>query len=192
MKQDRAGDTGGDVDAHVTAWNDTYARHDRGVWCYRWGEPVPGAVDLTLRDVWHHRLPATDPPEPATPADEEAAHWAVRCGLQAPVPVPGRDGAPLLLVGMTAPELDVMLLLTVADIADVAGVSKATVDSYRYRGTLPAPQVVKGRTPLWTRPVIRHWLEHRPGSGWRSDIYGPPQPFSVDGHRPQGPPRVPG
>lgn len=52
-----------------------------------------------------------------------------------------------------------------------ASVSKATIDSYRHRGSLPTPQVVRGRTPLWARPIISHWLATRPGPGWRSDLY---------------------
>jgi predicted DNA-binding transcriptional regulator AlpA len=77
-----------------------------------------------------------------------------------------------LIVGMQAPELHILTMLTVGDIAEVAGVSKATIDSYRYRGVLPEPQATSGRTPLWARPIIRHWLATRSGPGWRSDLYG--------------------
>jgi hypothetical protein len=77
-----------------------------------------------------------------------------------------------LVVGMLAPELHVMTMLTVADIGQLAGVSKASIDSYRYRGYLPEPQATRGRPPLWARPIVRRWLQTRPGCGWRSDLYG--------------------
>ena len=76
-----------------------------------------------------------------------------------------------LIIAMSAPELHPMTMLTVADIADAAGVSKSTIDSYRYRGYLPEPQVTRSRTPLWARPIVHRWLEDRPGAGWRSDVY---------------------
>jgi len=82
------------------------------------------------------------------------------------------DGALDRVVGLDAPELHVRAMLTIADIADVTGVAPDTIAAYRYRGYLPEPQAVIGRTPVWSRPIIRHWLETRPGNGWRTDIYG--------------------
>lgn len=73
---------------------------------------------------------------------------------------------------MQAPELHVRAMLTIADIAEMIDVAPDTVAAYRYRGYLPEPQAVIGRTPVWSRPVIRHWLRTRPGNGWRTDIYG--------------------
>jgi hypothetical protein len=152
-----------------TCCNDTYRRDESGTWCYSWGEPVPGAADLTLASALTLRGPgAAD-----GPLSEDDLEWATSlCGVDAPLAVPARGGGTLLIVGMTAPELNVLTMLTVADIAEMAGVSKATVDSYRYRGYLPEPQVVKGRTPLWSRPVVARWAKHRPGPGWRTDVHG--------------------
>jgi predicted DNA-binding transcriptional regulator AlpA len=76
-----------------------------------------------------------------------------------------------LIVGMTAPELHALTMLTVTDIAKLANVSKSTIDSYRYRGYLPQPQMTRSRTPLWARPIVNHWLHGRPGSGWRTDVH---------------------
>ena len=114
----------------------TYHRDDTGVWRYAWNEPVPGARDLTLADL----LPIS----------------AASAGSASSVP-----GSPDLVIGMLAPELDINLMLTVQQVAERAHVSKATIDSYRYRGLLPEPQMTVGRTPLWARPVIERWVARR-------------------------------
>jgi hypothetical protein len=150
--------------------NDTYTRDEHGVWRYPWGAPVPGAEDLTLGIA--RRLGLVEVGIGARPAAEaenpsDGRRLAIRPGTVAET-----DGPPDLVVGMLAPELSAGLMLTVADIAEAANVTKATIDSYRYRGYLPAPQVVLARTPLWSRPIIRHWLAGRPGCGWRTDVYG--------------------
>ena len=158
------------------SWCDgTYVRGTDGRWRYRWGEPVPGAVDLTAGDVAALRIDDGHGTGSARsrPGLEECLDilGVGEATVLAGQPVPAEDD-PERVVAMLAPELNALLMLTVGDIAQLADVSKATVDSYRYRGYLPRPQVVKSRTPLWSRPVVRHWLEHRPGSGWRTDVYG--------------------
>lgn len=161
------------------ACNDTYVRDAQGVWRYPWGAPVPGARDLTLSELF-----VTDP-EAST---HELASRVRQLTLDEerwlsgePVPLdrllllrrgskPPHAGD--LILGIQAPELYLQAMMTVNDIAVDASVSKATIDSYRYRGYLPEPQVVCGRTPLWARPIVHHWLARRPGCGWRSDVYG--------------------
>ncbi len=150
--------------------NDTYHRGDDGVWRYSWGDAVPGAEDLTIAGALATRFERDGQRQALT--SEELAWATSLCGVDAPRMVNLPGGGRQLIVGMTAPELNVVLLLTVADIAELAKVSKATIDSYRYRGYLPEPQVTKGRTPMWTRPVVRRWLGSRPGAGWRTDVYG--------------------
>ena len=165
---------------HTTSCcNDSYRRDPDGLWRYTWGEPVPGASDLTLRDALRDRHPERyHDDRPLAPATPEDLAWAQElCGIDEPVEVRCPDGGRDLVIGLRAPELAVSVMLTVADIAEVAGVSKATVDSYRYRGYLPEPQFVKGRTPLWSRPIVHHWLANRPGSGWRTDVYGTREEF---------------
>jgi hypothetical protein len=163
----------------VTCCNGTYERREDGSWWYPWGERVPGAADLTVPQV----LGVVDPAAletrdgvaetRRTAAAEEVARVTARFGLERPVLIEEPEtGHQRLVVGVTAPELHAAMMLTVADVAELAAVSKATIDSYRYRGYLPQPQVVRGRTPLWARPVIRHWSTHRPGAGWRTDVYG--------------------
>ncbi len=146
--------------------NDTYERDEFGVWRYPWGDPVPGARDLTLAD-----LLAIHTSDAAATRELGRAELEWLAGERddiGEVLVQQRgDRAPTtgdLVVGMSAPELHVQLMLTVADVAELAQVSKATIDSYRSRGVLPEPQVQRGRTPLWSRPIIKHWLVTRPGA----------------------------
>ena len=161
----------------LTCCNGTYTRDEKG-WFYPWGEPVRGATDLALADLMEidddvqcveqlsEFRPLTDAERRWLAGDANAVDQVVlrrRNGY--------RPNVGDLIVGMLAPELHALTMMTVGDIAEVADVSKATIDSYRYRGYLPEPQVVRGRTPLWARPIVRKWLETRPGSGWRTDIY---------------------
>lgn len=161
----------------LTCCQDTYTRDAAGCWRYPWGDAVPGATDLTLADVFAIHL-GPDDHVPVRPLSRDEIAWVkgepvdpanvlLRRGTTGRAP-----GIGDLVVGMLAPELHVLTMLTVTDISDLADVSKATIDSYRYRGYLPEPQAVQGRTPLWARPIIRHWLDNRPGCGWRTDLYG--------------------
>jgi predicted DNA-binding transcriptional regulator AlpA len=162
----------------LTTCNGTYTRDAQGVWRYPWGHPVPGAVDLTLSDLMtiDATVGCTEGIEALRPLTAAERRW-LSGQSSAPDQIlvrerPGhRPHAGDLIIAMSAPELHAMTMLTVADIAEAAGVSKSTIDSYRYRGYLPEPQLTRGRTPLWARPIVRRWLNDRPGSGWRSDIY---------------------
>jgi predicted DNA-binding transcriptional regulator AlpA len=146
--------------------NGTYERDQLGVWRYSWGDPVPGARDLTLADLL--AIHASDVAATRELGRAEL-EWLAgeREDIGEVLLQQHGDRTPTtgdLVVGMAAPELHVQLMLTVADVADLAHVSKATIDSYRSRGTLPEPQVQRGRTPLWSRPVIQRWLTLRPGA----------------------------
>lgn len=167
--------------------NGTYRRDADGVWRYHWGDPVPGAVDLTLADLLAIQN-GTDIEGARVPlravSQAELAWLTGRSDDLDRVFVRRRGSHPPdtgdLVVGMWAPELHVLTMLTVTEIAELADVSKATIDSYRYRGYLPEPQATRGRTPLWARPIVQRWLRTRPGCGWRSDIYGTERPRSGD------------
>ena len=162
--------------APIASCNGTYVRSSCR-WTYWWGDPVPGATDLTLGDLLRfHAGGGVERLEQFRPlTDAERAWLQGDQGAIDEVVLATRDGArPTLgdlIVSLSAPELHVLALLTVGDLADAAGVSKPTIDSYRHRGYLPPPQVVRGRTPLWSRPVVTHWLAQRPGAGWRTDLY---------------------
>ena len=149
-----------------------YERTRDGEWLYPWGEPVPGARDVTVGDVLRlglvHDGSDTSSEQLTTAlrddrladhdAEQAAVDWSDECFDR--------------VVGMDAPELHVRAMLTIGDIADMMEVAPDTVAAYRYRGYLPEPQALIGRTPVWSRPIIRHWLATRPGNGWRTDIYG--------------------
>jgi hypothetical protein len=176
----------------VTFCNGTYHRRADGLWTYFWHEPVPGARDLTLQQALAQRL-LHETPGDGRQVTRQQWEWATGLGpISQPVVSETTDGGRDVVVGMDAPELNVLYMLTVSEVADLAGVSKATVDSYRYRGYLPEPQVVKGRTPLWSRPVVGYWLRSRPGSGWRTDVYGsrqrtePERTMPITGARAEG------
>ncbi len=163
--------------------NGTYRRGTDGVWRYPWGDPVPGATDLTVADLLaiHHGTDVETARIPLRAVSQAELEWLTgRNGEldQIFVRRRGPQGPDTgdLVVGMWAPELHVLTMLTVNEIADLAEVSKATIDSYRYRGYLPEPQATRGRTPLWARPIVQRWLTTRPGCGWRSDIYGTERP----------------
>lgn len=157
--------------------NGTYVRESGG-WHYRWGDPVPNATDLTLADLMlvDRCAEAVESIGQFRPLTAAERRWlAGEHGAIEEVLLRRGNGrrphAGDLIVGLLAPELHVQMMLTTGDIANAAGVSKATIDSYRYRGYLPEPQATCGRTPLWARPVISRWMATRPGSGSRTDLY---------------------
>lgn len=159
--------------------NGTYRRGTDGVWRYPWGDPVPGATDLTLADLLaiHYGTDLAGARLPLRAVSRSELAWLTGQSEDLDQVFVRRRGTNPpdtgdLVVGMWAPELHVLTMLTVNEIAELAGVSKATIDSYRYRGYLPEPQTTRGRTPLWARPIVQRWLTTRPGCGWRSDIYG--------------------
>lgn len=157
--------------------NASYARIE-DVWHYAWGEEVPGAIDLTLEDLMRidDQCACVATVRAFRPVTEAEHRW-LGGDLSASDQVllrrrPGyRPHVGDLIIGLLAPELHPLTMLTVGEVAEATEVSKSTIDSYRYRGYLPEPQVTRGRTPLWARPIIRHWLATRPGPGWRTDIY---------------------
>lgn len=148
-----------------------YQRTPEGQWLYPWGEPVPGATDLTVGDVLRLGLVETSGSSDGDGAQHLPADPMVDHGDDGLTDA-GAAEDPHRVVGVQAPELHVRAMVTISDIAAMVGVAPDTIAAYRYRGYLPEPQAVIGRTPVWSRPVIRHWLETRPGNGWRTDIYG--------------------
>lgn len=150
-----------------------YHRTSDGIWLYPWGDPVPGARDVTVRDLLRLGLVHDDSDltmghlTDSLCDDELVGRDTVADGVD----WEAEEGLDRI-VGLYAPELHVRAMLTMGDIADMIDVEPDTVAAYRYRGYLPEPQAVIGRTPVWSRPIVRHWLQTRPGNGWRTDIYG--------------------
>jgi hypothetical protein len=160
-----------------------YVRDRRGTWRYEaTGESVPGARDLTLRSLYRfpvrHRQVLV-PLEQVRSEDELAwcLAWkatlttVVRAGRLVtviPVPVGEWERRADVPFGLWAPELTPTRLLGVAGVAELAGVSPATVTAYLSRRRMPPAVTRVGNTPLWSRPVIHHWLAGRPGQGVRT------------------------
>ena len=56
-------------------------------------------------------------------------------------------------------------MLTIAQVAELVGVERRTIDQYRQRGTIPPPDGTLGRTPWWHRATIEEWMRTRPPRG---------------------------
>lgn len=149
----------------------TYHRDASSVWRYAWGDAVPGATDLTVADVI---AIGADPLEvmvelgrEVTPQLAAVLSAARRGELTVPRDGEGNPRVELIrrlgafVCGMQAPELLGPALLDASQLARRLGVTRETIDSYRSRDRLPPPQVVRGRTPLWSAPVIRRWQSER-------------------------------
>ncbi len=67
------------------------------------------------------------------------------------------------VVQMTAPELAADQLVTVTEMAEIAGLSPSTLRAYLTRGesTVPTPQAVVGGRSMWARVVAQEWAEQR-------------------------------
>lgn len=148
----------------VTCGNGAYLREADGVWRYAWGDPVPAARDLTVAEIL---AVGADPlevmAELCREVDDDLAH-GLRAARRAAANGNG-DAAHrhlgAVVCGLQAPELLGPVLLDASQVAGRLQVTRATVDSYRARGRMPAPQLVRGRTPLWAAPVIRRFAHDR-------------------------------
>lgn len=181
-----------------TACNGTYTRTSDGVWVYPWGDPVPGAEDLTLDWLYPDLVVAGQKdgqvvlvPD-ALVRDNDDLAWVreVATGPTSrydgerrrggpptpgwsdvwPVPIGEWDSRCGEPLGMTAPELVPARLLAIDDVASQAGVAPKTVSSYLATGRMPQPQGWHAGSPWWTAPIISHWLQQRPGRGARTDL----------------------
>ena len=48
-------------------------------------------------------------------------------------------------------------MLNVEEVADLVGLKRQTVYVYRYRGTLPAADEMRGDRPFWLESTIVDW-----------------------------------
>jgi len=176
----------------VTAGGGHYTRTDDGTWTYTaTGEPVPGARDLTLTDCYPHlRVQGGYVQVPArlVAADYESLGWVLdhltapqnagrRARLETDAAHVREDNEPILVpvaewdtrarepLGVLAPELAPGRLLTIEQVAELAGLRRETIDRYRVRAVMPEPVATVAGSPVWSRPVIDWWLatRRRPG-----------------------------
>lgn len=151
-----------------------YVRNSVGEWEYEWGGLVPGARDLRISDRFSFALENGKVLVPAEVWRREpvlswcAAYWDPRGPKEDVLRVPiaawiAHDE----VVGMTAPELTFPHLLDTKAVADRLGTSTRTVAAYLARGFLPKPIGKIGGSPVWPEPLIRHYVETRPGKRGR-------------------------
>jgi hypothetical protein len=138
-----------------------YIRDLNGVWRYSWSARVPRAVDLTparLVQARHHdnvvAVPVWALRGPLEPLSDHAAllgEWGyIDLALWAAC-----RSRPL---GVIAPELAPEMMLDLQSLSALLGYLPGTVRNMHSRGSLPPPQRVLGRTPLWARPVVERWI----------------------------------
>ncbi len=151
----------------------TYRRDEAGVWRYTvGGEPVPGARDLRLGELYDPEAHPDDPGlrvvprhwvglRPGHPLAWAAAYGEL--GTRTPFLVPADEWSSHVenVVGMLAPELHPSRLLAIDEVASIAGISEVTVRAYVHRRQMPQPVARVGGSPVWSRPVIEQWLRGR-------------------------------
>lgn len=56
-------------------------------------------------------------------------------------------------------------MLTTDQVAELAGITPASLRVYVQRGSAPKPDGYLGRTPWWKRETVDEWLANRPRRG---------------------------
>jgi hypothetical protein len=148
-------------------------------------EPVRGAADLLLRDLYDPDERVVDgqpmriiPRAWASRHPDHPLAWVfdfAELGGREPIPVPAAEWTAREndVAGMAAPELHPFNLLGVDGVAQVLGVTTASVRSYLARGQMPAPVARIGGSPVWSRPQIERWVPTRRARG---GAFGPGAP----------------
>ena len=161
--------------------NGAYWRDADGTWRDTIsGEPVPGATDLTLDDLFpaerikrdgelYRVVPRTwASRRPAHPLAWVFEHTDPTAGRE-PIVVPESawEQAATVPVAMAAPELHPIHLVGVDAVASLLGVGAATVRAYAARKQMPEPLTRLGGSPVWSRPFIERWARTRRGQSDR-------------------------
>lgn len=158
--------------------NGNYVRDTDGRWYYERGrDPVPGGHDLLLGDVYPapergtgRRAVRRVPRRWLRRRSGHPLAWVLELVENQPRVDAGGEVDDAVevstsvwlrhagdVVGMVAPELHPSALLGVADVAELIGVSPATVRAYLHRRQMPPPVTRVGDTPMWSRPIIERW-----------------------------------
>jgi hypothetical protein len=155
-------------------WLEWYSRDRAARWRYKIdGALVPGAKDLRLRHICIPTALNDDWVEVNSDLIHSwpALNWARNHAANAPVPrynggvAIARDEWELnrdTLIGLTAPELSVAMMLNTKALASLLGIQPKTVSAYVTRGYLVGPTFNSDRHPLWSVPVLtRHLRKSR-------------------------------
>lgn len=135
------------------------------------GIPMPQPSGVQGR--WHLVLNGhATPVQVAYMTDEQAAERAI---TGTPSPDPGellqawrntrnRRSQPIAAPILAAEVVDTMEMVTIAEIAQMAGVAVGTIPSWRSRyADFPSPVQVEGRTQYFDRAAVAAWLASRNG-----------------------------
>jgi hypothetical protein len=141
-----------------------YERDRNGTWRYVWRERVPRAMDLTPARLVQARrhgevvaVPAWTLARELEPLSSDAVIEGAFAFMDATLwgVVANRS------IGILAPELQAERMLDLNAVAAVVRCRPATARSMHARSQLPPAQHRINRTPLWSYPVIQHWMQNR-------------------------------
>jgi len=195
------------LNSTTLSYGGAYRRDVDGIWRYAaTGSRVPGASDICLADVVPHFL--VGPPthgqvwvarpfalttEAFKAVLDELADTPPSFNLPVRIPeLPDTTSVIMVphgawarhendVVAMNAPELHPSALMTLDMVAKAARLSSASLTEYIRRGTCPPPQVQLGRSPMWSRPVVSHWLSTRSSHRVQVSCGGCGEPTEVGG-----------
>lgn len=141
-----------------------YERDRNGAWRYSWRQRVPRAMDLTparLVQARRHQdivaVPAWVLSRELEPLFREVVVEAGSAFMDAAL----WDAVSHRSLGILAPELQVERMLDLNAVAHVLRCRPATARSMHSRSQLPPAQYRVNRTPLWSYPVLQHWMQNR-------------------------------
>ena len=147
-------------------WSASYRLDSSSKWRYvADGDCVPGARTLTLEGLWKPRQ--VNPDSVAFPVEVVRGWPEFRWATSIVTPYGAREvlvdvGEWELhrdvVAGLIAPELTVAAMVGVNQLASLFHVHPKTVTSYVSRGYLPAATFNRGRSPLWSIPVLTRTL----------------------------------
>ncbi len=147
-------------------WTASYRLDSTSKWRYVANdERVPGARTLTVEGLWKPRQ--VNPDSVAFPVEVVRGWQEFRWATSIVIP-PGTNEVLVdvgewelhrdTVAGLTAPELTVAAMVGVNQLASLFRVHPKTVTSYVARGYLPAATFNRGRSPLWSIPVLTRTL----------------------------------
>jgi predicted DNA-binding transcriptional regulator AlpA len=148
-------------------------RDGRGAWWFQ-GHRARWMSDITLGDLWD--FPRDDISRVLVPTElartEPELDWCLTYDDDASVNIDGRHVAACAIpaaswaahakvrVDAGGAQFDVRRVLDMEGVAHLAGQPVQTIRLYHSKrsGGLPEPVAVIGRSPVWTRAQIHHWV----------------------------------
>lgn len=161
-------------DRTATEADGAYWRDPSGTWRYASDDvAVPGATDLLIRDLFDPiAIESEGKPLRIVPrawARRHPSHplaWVfehAELGGREAIAVPAREWSRREndIAGMAAPELHPLNLVGIDGVAQLLGVTTASVRAYGARNQMPPPMARIGGSPVWSRLLIERWIPTR-------------------------------